>query len=58
MVDYNEYITPADAARILHLSVSRIYHLRNKLPHIKCGFSKQSRVLFIRSKLIESYQNI
>jgi len=58
MVDKDDYCTVADAARILHLSPSRIYHIRHKLPHVKCGSSKQSRVLFIRDKLIEAYENI
>ena len=54
----NNYITINEAAEILHLSISRVYHLRHKLPHIKCGGTKQARILFIRDKLIEAYQNI
>ena len=53
-----EYITIDKAAEMLHLSVSRVYHLRNKLPHIKCGNAKNSRVLFISNQLIEAYQKI
>lgn len=54
----NDLITVADAARILNLSPSRIYHIRHKLPHIKCGDKQQSRVLFLRDKIVEAYQNI
>lgn len=57
MVD-DKYITVNEAAQILRLSISRVYHLKNKLPHIKCGSSKKSRILFIRDQLITAYQNI
>ena len=53
-----EYLSAKEAAEYLSLSVSRIYHLKHKLPHIKCGESKSSKVLFIREKLIDAYQTI
>lgn len=53
-----KYLTVKEAAEMLRLSESRLYHLRNKLPHIKCGNSRNSRVLFISDKLVDAYQNI
>jgi len=53
-----DYISVAEAAEILSLSISRVYHIKNKLPHIKCGNKKQSRILFVRDELLEAYQNI
>jgi hypothetical protein len=53
-----EYLTAAEAADYLNLSVSRIYHLREKLSHKKCGNSKTSRVYFIKSKLLDDYLRI
>ena len=58
MVEREEHIPINEAAEILHLSISRVYHLKNKLPHIKCGNSPQSRILFIKDKLLEAYQNM
>lgn len=51
-------ITPVEAAEILHLSRSRLMHLKHKLPHVKIGEHKQGRVLFIKETLIEAYNNI
>jgi len=58
MVNPQDYCDINEAAEILHLSVSRLYHIKNKLPHIKGGVSRQSRILFIRNELIEAYKNI
>ena len=54
----DDYLTPAEAADFLNLSVSRIYHLRDRLSHIKCGKSVTSRIYFIKSKLLDDYLNI
>lgn len=53
-----EYVTPIEAAKILHLSRSRLMHLKHKFPHIKSGDYKQGRVLFLKDKLIDTYRNL
>lgn len=53
-----ELVTPSEAARILCISRSRVYHLKHKLPHVKSGDNKQGRVLFIKDKLIEAYTSL
>ena len=55
--DGEEWVSPAEAARILNLSVSRIYHIKNYLTHRK-GNSSRSRVFFLKRKLFEDYMNI
>ena len=55
--DGDEWVTPAEAAKILHLSVGRIYHIKNHLTHRK-GNSPSSRVFFLKRTLFEDYMNI
>jgi hypothetical protein len=52
-----EWVTPAEAARILHISVDRIYHIKNHLTHRK-GNSPSSRVFFLKRTLFEDYMSI
>ena len=53
-----EYCTPKEAAEILRISVSRIYHIKNHLTHVKCGDHKQGRVLFRKDRLVDDYKRI
>ncbi len=55
--DGEEWLTAEGAAAYLHLSVSRIYHIKNHLTHRK-GDSRQSRVFFLKRTLFEDYLNI
>lgn len=55
--DGEEWLTAEGAAAYLHLSVSRIYQIKNYLTHRK-GNSRQSRVFFLKRKLFEDYLNI
>ena len=55
--DGEEWVSPAEAARILNLSVGRIYHIKNQLTHRK-GNSSRSRVFFLKRKLFDDYMNI
>lgn len=50
------WLTPQEAADRLGLSVSRLYHLKNKLTHRK-GRSSKSRVFFLESTLFDDYMN-
>lgn len=50
-------ITAAQAAELLHISVSRIYHIKDKLRHIKQGNKPQGRLLFFEATLVEDYMN-
>lgn len=47
------WLTPSEAADILGLSRSRIYHLRDKLTH-----RKGTRLFFLRESLFDDYMNI
>lgn len=51
------WLSVKEAAERLGLSVSRIYHIKNKLTHRK-GNSTRSRVYFLESALFEDYMNI
>ena len=55
--DGEEWVSPAEAARILNLSVGRIYHIKNYLTHRK-GNSSRSRVLFLKRTLFDDYMNM
>lgn len=56
-VDGKEWVSTAEAARILNLSKSRTYQIKNHLTHRK-GNSPQSRVYFLKSRLFEDYMNM
>lgn len=45
-------VNAKEAAKILGISRSRLYHLLNEVPHIKVGSKKQSRLLFDPEELI------
>lgn len=55
--DDNDWVTADEAAKILKLSRSRIYQIKNHLTHKK-GNTPQSRVLFKKSRLQEDYMNM
>ena len=50
------WLSPKEAAQRLGLSVSRIYHIKNRLTHRK-GNSIRSKVYFRESTLFEDYMN-
>lgn len=51
------WLSPKEAAVRLGLSVSRVYHLKNRLTHRK-GNTPRSRVYFLESTLFEDYMNM
>lgn len=55
--DGKEWVSTAEAAKILNLSKSRIYQIKDYLTHRK-GNSPQSRVYFLKSRLFDDYMNI
>lgn len=55
--DIDDWITAEEAAKMLHISRSRLYHIKNHLTHIM-GNSASSRVYFKKSCLFEEYMNI
>jgi hypothetical protein len=50
------WLTPQEAADKLKLSVSRIYHIKDRLTHIK-GNSSSSRIYFLESSIFDDYMN-
>jgi len=50
------WLSPKEAADKLGLSVSRLYHIKNRLTHRK-GNSVTSRVYFLESTLFDDYMN-
>lgn len=53
----DEWVTAEEAAKILHISRDRLYHIKNHLTHRK-GNSPKSRLLFLKSSLIEDYMDM
>lgn len=53
----DKWLTPQEAAEYLHLSVNRIYHIKNWLTHRK-GSGSKSRVYFLESTLFDDYMNM
>lgn len=51
------WLSPKEAAERLGLSVSRVYHIKDRLTHRK-GNSIRSKVYFLESTLFEDYMNI
>lgn len=60
MVDNNGnvWITAKEAALRLNLSVSRIYHIKNRLTHRKIGDSPKSRILFLERAIVNDYLSL
>ena len=52
----DEWVTAEEAAKILKVSTGTIYHIKNHLTHRK-GNRPQSRVFFLKSRLIDDYMN-
>lgn len=50
------WLSPQEAAERLGLSVSRLYHIKNRLTHRK-GNSPKSRVFFLESTLFDDYMD-
>jgi tRNA U34 5-carboxymethylaminomethyl modifying enzyme MnmG/GidA len=49
-----DLVTTEQAARILGITPSRMRQIKDKFPHMKKGADKQGKLLFVKSKLIES----
>ena len=45
------------AAETLNLSEDYVRKIKDKLPHVKQGNSKQGRILFVREGLMDAYLN-
>ena len=52
-----ELITVKEAAQTLNLSEDYVRKIKDKLPHVKQGNSKQGRLLFVKEGLMEAYLN-
>ena len=50
-------ITVKEAAETLNLSEDYVRKIKDKLPHVKQGNSKQGRLLFVKEGLMEAYLN-
>lgn len=50
-----ETVTLTEAANILHITKDHMRRIKDRFPHIKAGDSKQGRLLFLRSSLLEAY---
>ena len=55
--DEDDWISAEEAAKILNISRSRVYQIKNHLTHRK-GNTPQSRVFFKKSRLREDYLNM
>ena len=51
-----QYVTAQEAADILHISRSRLYHIKDRLTHRK-GNTPQSQILFRKDTLVDDYMN-
>ena len=51
-----ELITVKEAAETLNLSEGYVRKIKDKLPHVKQGNSKQGRILFVKEGLMDAYQ--
>ena len=48
------YVSVKEAARIIGVSVSHMYKIRNEYPHIRRGNNQQGHIFFIRESLMAS----
>ena len=46
-----------EAAETLNLSEDYVRKIKDKLPHVKQGNSKQGRILFVKEGLMDAYLN-
>lgn len=54
LIDSEEYVNCAEAARILGISSVRMRARKDDFPHIK-GDGQQGRLLFLKSALLSTY---
>jgi hypothetical protein len=52
MDSYPELVSTREAAEILGISMSRLYHLKDRYPHVKRGTEKQSTLRFYKKYLV------
>ena len=48
------YVSVKEAARIIGVSVSHMYKIRDEYPHIRRGNNQQGHIFFIRESLMAS----
>ena len=48
-----EYLTTREAAEFLRISTDRLRHLKDRFPHIKTGGENQSKLLFLKSGILD-----
>lgn len=53
--DTSKMVSVREAASILGITPARMRQIAGRFPHIKQGDSKQGRILFLRSGLLENY---
>ena len=53
--DTPKMVSVREAASILGITPVRMRQIAGRFPHIKQGDSKQGRILFLRSGLLENY---
>lgn len=53
--DTPKMVSVREAASILGITPARMRMIAGRFPHIKQGDSKQGRILFLRSGLLENY---
>jgi predicted transcriptional regulator of viral defense system len=53
--DTSKMVSVREAASILGITPVRMRQIAGRFPHIKQGDSKQGRILFLRSGLLENY---
>lgn len=51
-----DMVSVKQAANILGISPGRMREIKDKFPYVKLGDSKQSRVLFVKSGLLQPYK--
>lgn len=50
-----EWIPSKEAASILHISVSHLYRIKSRFPHMKSGDNERGHLLFLKSGLVSNY---
>jgi predicted transcriptional regulator of viral defense system len=53
--DASKMVSVREAAEILGITPARMRQIAGRFPHVKQGDSKQGRILFLRSGLLENY---
>ena len=57
LITVKEAAAVKEAAETLNLSEDYVRKIKDKLPHVKQGNSKQGRILFVKEGLMDAYLN-